>query len=34
MNNYEARLIQSRKIASGSMAFHFAKPSGFSFKLG
>jgi ferredoxin-NADP reductase len=34
MNNYEARLIQSREVASGSMAFYFAKPSGFVFKAG
>lgn len=34
MTTYEVRLTQSTEIADGTMAFHFTKPAGFSFKPG
>jgi ferredoxin-NADP reductase len=34
MTTYEARLEGREEIAEGSMAFHFEKPTGFSFKPG
>jgi ferredoxin-NADP reductase len=34
MITYEVRLAQSAEIADGTMAFHFSKPAGFSFKPG
>lgn len=34
MTTYDVRLTQSSEIANGTMAFHFSKPAGFSFKPG
>lgn len=34
MSTYETRLAGREEIAEGTMAFHFEKPSGFSFKPG
>ena len=34
MTTYETRLEGREEIAAGTMAFHFAKPTGFSFKAG
>ena len=34
MSTYEVRLAGREEIAAGSMAFHFEKPAGFSFKPG
>jgi ferredoxin-NADP reductase len=34
MTTYEARLEGREEIAEGTMAFHFEKPTGFSFKAG
>ena len=34
MATYEVRLTQSTEIADGTMAFHFTKPTGFTFKPG
>ena len=34
MSTYEARLKEREEIAEGTMAFHFEKPTGFSFKPG
>jgi ferredoxin-NADP reductase len=34
MTLYDVTLTQSREIANGTMAFHFTKPAGFSFKPG
>src|SRR5665213_947925 len=34
MNLYDVRLTSSEKIAEGTMAFHFEKPAGFTFKPG
>ena len=34
MTTYEARLVGREEIAEGTMAFHFEKPAGFSFKAG
>ena len=34
MTTYDARLEGSEEIAEGTMAFHFEKPAGFSFKAG
>jgi ferredoxin-NADP reductase len=34
MNAYEARFERREEIAEGTMAFHFEKPAGFSFKAG
>jgi ferredoxin-NADP reductase len=34
MTTYDVRLTQSSEIADGTMAFHFSKPAGFSFKPG
>ena len=34
MSSYEVRLTGREEIAAGSMAFHFEKPAGFSFKPG
>lgn len=34
MSTHEVRLTRREEIAEGTMAFHFAKPAGFSFKPG
>lgn len=34
MTIYDARLMKSSEVANGTMAFHFNKPAGFSFKPG
>lgn len=34
MSSYEVRLERREEIAEGTMAFHFAKPAGFTFKPG